>query len=78
MSVSSPDVIHVTDSVIAVATGDEGIHTCRPRYRVVCTKCSTVLHPNTTGPASWHRRHVCPVPPVEMTIKIIDTYGTLK
>lgn len=32
------------------ATGDEGIHTGRPRYFVKCISCSETIHRNTTGP----------------------------
>ena len=31
-------------------TGDEGIHTGRPRWWVACVTCGEVLHENTTGP----------------------------
>lgn len=40
------------------ATGDEGIHTCRPRYFVKCISCSIVMHRNTTGPDSHIAHHL--------------------
>ena len=39
-------------------TGDKGIHTGRPRYRVTCTACKMVLHENTTGPGVRSTDHL--------------------
>ncbi len=37
-------------SFLLFNTGDEGIHTGRPRFFVACVSCYEVLHHNTTGP----------------------------
>lgn len=40
-------------------TGDIGMNSGRPRYRVVCETCNELLHENTTGPSqhlAWHLR----------------------
>lgn len=54
------------------ATGDEGIHSGRARYRVTCQACGEIVHPNTTGPrqmAEMHSPRCVPVvPPSEVTI----------
>ena len=38
-------------------TGDSGMNSGRPRYRVVCTTCNEVLHENTTSPEAQQQRH---------------------
>lgn len=40
------------------ATGDDGVHTSRNRYRVECLTCGLMLHPNTTGPSSRVKSHL--------------------
>lgn len=47
------------EGFVITATGDEGIHTGRPRFKVVCERCSEVVHANTTGPVSWADGHKC-------------------
>lgn len=42
---------------VAEPTGEEGIHTGRPRYRVECRTCGAVVHDGTTGPAWMAREH---------------------
>lgn len=41
-----------------VATGDVGPHTGRPRYRVTCHWCNTVVHEATTGPQYMAAGHL--------------------
>lgn len=38
---------------VVTPTGESGIHTDRPRYRVQCTTCGEVVHEGTTG-VEWN------------------------
>lgn len=44
--------------IVSYPTGDEGFHTGRLRFKVVCLTCRRVAHDNTTGPDIMARAHV--------------------
>lgn len=38
-------------------TGQDGIHSGRPRVKVECLTCNEVVHRGTTGPDAWSKAH---------------------
>lgn len=38
-------------------SGDEGFHTMRDKFKVVCKECGVVVHHSTTHPPSWIEIH---------------------
>ena len=61
MSTSTPEKHDVEIPVVTgfdiVPTGEEGIHTGKPRFRVTCQSCGGVAHENTTNPQWWADIH---------------------
>lgn len=41
---------HALHEVHIIPTGEESLHSTRPRYRMVCATCNVVIHPGTNGP----------------------------
>ena len=41
-----------------IPTNLTGLNTGRPRYKVVCHTCNTIVHKATTGPLSIVRNHI--------------------
>jgi hypothetical protein len=39
-------------------TGGDGINSGRPRFKVECETCETVIHPATTGPLIRMKAHL--------------------
>lgn len=48
----------LTHTIAITPTQEEGIHSGRPRYRVICHTCQLILHRGTTGPNVWVRQHM--------------------
>lgn len=42
---------------LVMLTNEEGIHSGRPRYLVVCVTCEVLLHEATTGPVERMDHH---------------------
>ena len=56
---SSPIVASIGGVDFRIApTGEDGMHTGRSRYLVICCDCQEVLHQSTTGPSVHIRRHI--------------------
>ena len=43
---------------VLLDTGEDGLHSGRPRYRVTCKTCDVVVHEGTTGPREMIARHL--------------------
>lgn len=43
---------------VSAPTGDIGFDSGRPRFKVECLTCNTVLHENTTGPSARIDSHM--------------------
>ena len=43
---------------VFIATNQDGLHSGRRRYCVVCTTCEHLAHEATTGPVENARRHL--------------------
>lgn len=52
---------------VVTPTGESGIHTGRPRYRVRCETCDVLVHTGTTSVEANVEHHLAGSKPLELT-----------